>query len=254
MLAALLLATGLVACTGDGDTPSSPTTTPAPAPTVDDGIVLDAGDLSVVVHVLPGASVAEQAAEDGSTRATVLRIPDPTATPSPEGSVTLVRLAPPDGASATVLADGSVTFADAAGTLVGGLAAPTGQHGAALVAAADGLLDLTVPDDAADDVVLWLTSSALLDAQWGDQEGGRSLSVTPAAWTRAGGLAEQDLAWAQLVAREPEADSTSMHDQLVCHMLGAPTKDTWNLEPWRPAVDLVTLVSTKCNPTEADAG
>lgn len=248
-----MLAAGLAACAPDPDA-SAPVTTPAPQPTVSDGIVLEAGDLSLVVHVLPGASVAEQAAEDGSTRATVLRIPDPSATPTADGSVTLVRLTPADGTSATLLADGSVTFANGAGTLVGGLAAPTGQHGAALVAGPDGALDLVVPDDADGDVVLWLTSSALLDAQWGDQEGGRSLSVTPTAWTRAGGLAEQDLAWAQLVGREPEADSTSMHDQLVCHMLGAPTKDTWNLEPWRPEVDLVTLVSTKCNPTEADAG
>ncbi|NYI58318.1 DUF2599 domain-containing protein [Cellulomonas soli] len=217
-------------------------------------VPLVAGDLTLTARVLPGASITSAPGEDGSTQATVLQVAPATTTASAAADVTLVEIVPPDGTTATVLSDGSATLADATGALVGGFSTPTGPHGAALVATADGTLDVVVPSDATQEVGLWLASSALLGTVWGDQEGGRSLSVSPTAWARAGSLAAQELVWSQLVAREPEADATTMHDQLLCHMLGAPTKDTWNLEPWRPEVDLVTLVATKCNPTETDAG
>ncbi len=39
-----------------------------------------------------------------------------------------------------------------------------------------------------------------------------------------------------------------MHDQLTCHALGAPDKETWNLEPWRPDVGLLAVLAAACNP------
>jgi hypothetical protein len=40
-----------------------------------------------------------------------------------------------------------------------------------------------------------------------------------------------------------------MHDQLVCHGIGAPDKATWNLEPWRPDVGLLAVLAAGCNPS-----
>jgi hypothetical protein len=110
------------------------------------------------------------------------------------------------------------------------------------------------------------TEPALLDATWavrGD-EGGRSLQVTPAPWVRAAArlalsdisnventqaaLAAVDQLWAELKEKEPGADSLGMYNQLACHLLGAPDKDTWNLEPWRPEVDFIATVAAQCNP------
>ncbi|WP_277511965.1 DUF2599 domain-containing protein [Cellulosimicrobium cellulans] len=102
---------------------------------------------------------------------------------------------------------------------------------------------------AAWDAVVPLASQAVRSTDWGEREGGRSLAVDPTAWARAAGQAGQELVWAQLVAAEPEIDTPTMHDQLVCHAVGAPDKTTWNLEPWRPAVGLLATMAARCNPT-----
>ncbi|WP_129336470.1 DUF2599 domain-containing protein [Cellulomonas endophytica] len=114
------------------------------------------------------------------------------------------------------------------------------------------VVTLTVPAGAVGDVPLWLADVTVLDATWGQREGGRSLAVEPSAWARAGGQAAGVGVWAQVVAREPEADLPTMRDQLWCHQLGAPEKDTWNLEPWRPEVDTLTLLAAGCNPVDGD--
>jgi hypothetical protein len=183
--------------------------------------------------------------------------------------------------------DGTLTVLDDAGTPVGGLAAPrvVGPHGAqqpgdgAALGDATGdegvttdgpssgplrlvLVDAhhaevtlapaggTVGDGAAAwDVVVSLGTQAVRSTDWGEREGGRSLAVDPTAWARAAGRAGQELVWAQLVAAEPEADIPTMHDQLVCHAVGAPDKATWNLEPWRPDVGLLATMAARCNPT-----
>ncbi|CPU68017.1 Protein of uncharacterised function (DUF2599) [Mycobacteroides abscessus] len=62
------------------------------------------------------------------------------------------------------------------------------------------------------------------------------------------GTATAGSAGTQVVAAEPEADTPTMHDQLVCHAVGAPDKATWNLEPWRPDVGLLATMSARCNP------
>ena len=89
---------------------------------------------------------------------------------------------------------------------------------------------------------------AIESATWGENEGGRSLAVDPADWARHAGDAGLDLIRTQLAAAEPEAASTTMEDQLVCHALGAPDKNTWNLEPWRPEVGLILTATAHCNP------
>lgn len=99
------------------------------------------------------------------------------------------------------------------------------------------------------DVVVPLGTQAVRSTDWGEREGGRSLAVDPTAWARAAGQAGQELVWAQLVAAEPEIDTPTMHDQLVCHAVGAPDKATWNLEPWRPDVGLLATMAERCNPT-----
>ncbi|GEM_PF-541850 len=102
---------------------------------------------------------------------------------------------------------------------------------------------------AAWDVVVTLATQAVRSTDWGEREGGRSLAVDATAWARAAGRAGQELVWAQVVAAEPEADTPTMHDQLVCHAVGAPDKATWNLERWRPDVGLLATMAARCNPT-----
>lgn len=91
-------------------------------------------------------------------------------------------------------------------------------------------------------------TQAIDSATWGENEGGRSLAVDPADWARHAGQAGVDLIRTQLVAAEPDAGSTTMGDQLVCHAVGAPDKATWNLEPWRPEVGLILTATAQCNP------
>lgn len=89
---------------------------------------------------------------------------------------------------------------------------------------------------------------AIESATWGENEGGRSLAVDPTDWARYAGQAGLDLIRTQLVAAEPDADTSTMGDQLVCHAVGAPDKSTWNLEPWRPDVGLILTATAQCNP------
>jgi len=142
--------------------------------------------------------------------------------------------------------DGSVVVLGAEGVPTAGIARPEG--GVFSVLEPD-LLGLTA-DTAAPSpgVTVWLAEEALLGLSWGEREGGRSLAVVPNDWTRAGGEAALALAWAQIVAAEPEVDAATMRDQLACHMLGAPDKETWNLEPWRPDVGLLEVLAARCNP------
>ena len=58
-----------------------------------------------------------------------------------------------------------------------------------------------------------------------------------------------EAALAAVVALAPEADTNGMHDQFLCHALGAADKATWNLEPWRPDVGSMATLVARCNPT-----
>ncbi|TFF12798.1 DUF2599 domain-containing protein [Cellulosimicrobium terreum] len=133
-------------------------------------------------------------------------------------------------------------------TLVG--TAGTAPGGGDAAGAPDGDPDgtATTDDAGAWEVVVPLGTRAVRSTDWGEREGGLSLAVDPTAWARAAGQAGQELVWAQVVAAEPEADTPTMHDQLVCHAVGALDKATWNLEPWRPDVGLLATMSARCNP------
>lgn len=99
-------------------------------------------------------------------------------------------------------------------------------------------------------VRLTVAPRAVESATWADDvEGGRSLQVDPTAFGRSGSAAALEAVRAELVASEPDAGTTVMDHQLRCHALGARSKDTWNLEAWRPEVDYLAYLLARCNPT-----
>ena len=202
-------------------------------------------------------SLAALAQEDllGTSRYTV------TVEPETSGRTTIALFAAPEGAAFEVLLDGSVVVRDAAGVALAGLPAPLGSGGAAGSAARYEtvgtdllrLVDVGPPtgeqDEAAPrEVSFWPSDAAVTSLVWGDREGGLSLAVTPDEWARSAGEAGVEVVWSQIVESEPEADVPGMYDQLACHALGAPDKDAWNLEPWRPAVGLLQTLAARCNP------
>ena len=88
-------------------------------------------------------------------------------------------------------------------------------------------------------------------AHWGDLS---SLRVYP---TQAGRAASTnfvgpDEAWSEVLALSPDADTSGMRQQFVCHWqlaeFAQPGKVSWNLEPWRPVVDDSQMVASGCNP------
>lgn len=70
--------------------------------------------------------------------------------------------------------------------------------------------------------------------------------------------AATDEAWREVLALAPDADTPGMRAQFVCHWdfaeLAAPGKTSWDLEPWRPAVDGNTMLIAGCNPGGAEKG
>lgn len=222
-------------------------TSPASSATAPDAVtVRDTGmPLGEAAHagpaagsLLPVAGAAVQVVDqmDGSVLLTL---------DGPPG--VLAWAAPPQGGRAEVQADGSVTLHDEAGTVAAAVDAPVAADGSRGRWRAQGeVLALEGPTGAVSFVV---GSAALEGATWGDAEGGRSLAVVPAGWVRRGSLAAQHALASQLAGAEPEAASASMQAQLWCHVLGAPDKASWNIEPWRPEVSTTTMLTTRCNPT-----
>ncbi|WP_200938482.1 DUF2599 domain-containing protein [Cellulomonas sp. Root137] len=233
--AAVLLAVMLAACTPSRAEPPalpSPTASPTPTATTDPtdpdvlratGTPVASGAVALTV-VPPGTDVRTD--DDGSAHVTA------------PGEALVVA---PVGMTLTALADGSAVVRDAGGVFVGGLV--TEPRGAGLSQVGPEVLRLDTGSAG-----LWFTTAVVLGAVWGEAEGGRSLAVTPSAWARAGSQAAQEGLWAQVVALAPDADSPGMQAQLECHELGAPDKATWNLEPWRPEVGLVEMITARCNP------
>jgi hypothetical protein len=89
---------------------------------------------------------------------------------------------------------------------------------------------------------------AIRSAHWVERSDGPSLFVDPAEWVRLGGQAEWEQAMDELAALHPEAASESMRNQFICHAVGAPDKETWNLEPWREDIGLLGFALAACNP------
>ena len=225
----------LAGCTAgpDAPVPSVPVTvSPSPSPSVE---VTDPAMLRTTgVPVTSGPVTLTVAAADLS----VTVQDDGSALVDAPGSLVVA----PEGLTLEALSDGSAVVRDGSGAFVAGLTPQ--PWGARLVQVNPEVVRLTADGDAS----IWFTSTAVQSAVWGEAEGGRSLAVTPSAWARAGSMAAQDGLWAQVVALAPDADSPGMKAQLECHELGAPDKDTWNLEPWRPEVGGLEMISARCNP------
>jgi hypothetical protein len=190
-----------------------------------------------------------------------------TLTLAPGGTARLALVSP---GALDVDSDGSITVLDGAGTPVAAITPPEPPQDAAdaprievvdtdathaRVEVGDRVRPTQGPSPSGTasptaplTVTFAVGTHALDGATWGDNEGGRSLAVDPADWARHAGQAGLDLIRTQLVAVEPDAGSTTMGDQLVCHAVGAPDKSTWNLEPWRPDVGLILTATAQCNP------
>lgn len=182
----------------------------------------------------------------------------------PPGDTARLELASPG--TLDVDADGSVAVLDADELPVAAMSPPAPPSGASdeeprveVEAVDDTHAELSVDqpraaDGAGDEnrqkvqLTFVVGTQAIESATWGENEGGRSLAVAPTGWARHAGDAGLDLIRTQLVAAEPDADSKTMEDQLVCHAVGAPDKTTWNLEPWRPEVGLILTATAHCNP------
>ncbi|MCC2315871.1 DUF2599 domain-containing protein [Cellulomonas xiejunii] len=235
------------ASTGDTGTPDA--AAPGSGPVRDSGMLLG-GPAALgrdVGSLLPadGTHVQVEDSMDGSTVTTVTT---PATAAGPSG--TLGWVAPPRGGRSEVQGDGSVTLHDEAGAVVAALAAPAGTDGARGTWRPVG--DVLALDAPTSSVTFVVGLAALESATWGDADGGRSLLVVPADWVRRGSLAAQHALVSELALAEPESGSASMQAQLWCHVLGAPEKASWNIEPWRPEVPTSTMLLTRCNPTDAD--
>lgn len=247
-LVTALLSVLLVACSPSAAEPQptappgAPTSAPATAtPTADptdpavvreSGTPVTSGPVTLWVTA-PAVDVRTE--DDGSVRVS-----------APAGSL---LLAAPAGATVSALTDGSAVVLDAAGAFLGGLTSDPWD--VQVVQVGPEVVRLTTDSDQTATVStgFWFTASAVASAVWGEAEGGRSLAVTPTAWARAGSQAAREGLWAQVVALAPDADLPGMRAQLECHELGAPDKATWNLEPWRPEVDAIEMIRSRCNPS-----
>ncbi|BBZ25564.1 DUF2599 domain-containing protein [Mycolicibacter hiberniae] len=97
-------------------------------------------------------------------------------------------------------------------------------------------------------------------AEWASYDDGLSLRVYPSASARAAALrldaAAGEQAWREVLQHAPEADRPGMREQFLCHWnyaeFARPGKLSWNLEPWRPVVDWVTMLESGCNPGAAE--
>ncbi|MEV0354592.1 DUF2599 domain-containing protein [Nocardia sp. NPDC050697] len=89
--------------------------------------------------------------------------------------------------------------------------------------------------------------------EWTANEDGARLLVFPTeAGRRTPFPGAENRAWLEVLTAAPDADTPGMYDQFRCHWvwarLAAPTKPSWNLEPWRPAVGYDAVVQAACNP------
>lgn len=88
---------------------------------------------------------------------------------------------------------------------------------------------------------------------WASTAVGPSLQIYPTSDGRAS-IADDgaEVAWREVLALAPDADTPGMKAQFVCHWNFAravdPNKPSWNLEPQRPVVDDSTMIATRCNP------
>jgi hypothetical protein len=77
---------------------------------------------------------------------------------------------------------------------------------------------------------------------------GPSLHVFPTQAGRDAPAELQRAEWDAVLALAPDADSPGMREQFDCHQSFAKSKESWNLEPWRPAVGGAEMLASGCNP------
>ncbi len=253
-VAAVVATVALAGCTGGPDPAPAPTADPTTAAATE--VAVTSGDVTLTARAA-GGDLRTGPGPDGATGLT-LDLPA-------AAEAVVLTLVPPPGSSLEVLTDRSAVLRDGTGTAVAALDAPVLAGDAADAgwaaradAAAGGTAtwSLSPPvgtgpaEPAGGTVTAALATVALREATWRDldDEGGRSLAVAPTDAVRAGGLASEELLWAEIVAQEPDADAPGVRDQLTCHVVGAPDKATWNLEPWRPDVGLLATLAARCNP------
>ncbi|MGH3724038.1 MAG: DUF2599 domain-containing protein [Mycobacterium sp.] len=92
----------------------------------------------------------------------------------------------------------------------------------------------------------------IAETRWDSTSMGRTLRVYPTPLGRTYAAPDgADIAWAEVVALAPDAQSPGMRMQFDCHWYGRafiPDKPSWNLEPWRPPVDEGFMALSQCNP------
>jgi hypothetical protein len=284
VLAVSVLVSLVSGCTPGSPGAGTPGTTATPATTAPSATDPTAADIrttgaalapnGVAVATVTGSTVAAGPTTDpdGSVhlqlvvKAAGATAGPPTAGPTPTAGTAaapapgpLAWLTGPAGSTAAVLEDGSAVISGSDGSFLVGLTAPTPRARFTVVGTPAAVLRIDRvagsglgPTDPGAPVTTWLSGVAVVSATWGEAEGGRSLEITPSEWARTGTLAAQQGLWTQLVAQHPDANSPTMHEQLLCHVLGAAGKSTWHIEPWRPQVDALTMLRTRCNPTAAD--
>ncbi|UZF57371.1 DUF2599 domain-containing protein [Gordonia polyisoprenivorans] len=89
--------------------------------------------------------------------------------------------------------------------------------------------------------------------QWVQTQVGPSLQIYP---TPSGRKTTSDngadVAWAEVLALAPNADTPGMRAQFDCHWtyarIVASDKPSWNIEPDRPVVSQQEMINTMCNP------
>lgn len=252
-----------------GTDPTTQAQTPANAPLIIDvsvtpgtGKAPTSGDATLTVVSTPAggasdAAIAEAASDGNSGQIVTATIPDA----GPEPLVRLVVDAQP-GSSLVMAGDGTGAVVSPSGALVAGFTAPVVVDAAGTPLPASwqppeagdpsGLaVDLVADPPAAAyplTVTVHLGTTVVAGTEWGNREGGESLAVTPSAWGRVSGQTGVAFGWADVVRREPAADTPVMEKQFRCHQLGAPDKATWNLEPWRPDVSYLDYLLARCNP------
>ena len=99
---------------------------------------------------------------------------------------------------------------------------------------------------------------------WVRYDGLPTLRVYPSAAGRdvAGQLgktaAQTEEAWREILSLAPDAATAGMREQFLCHWnfaeFAQPGKTSWDLEPWRPAVDDSDMLLAGCNPGGAEPG
>lgn len=99
---------------------------------------------------------------------------------------------------------------------------------------------------------------------WVRYDGLPTLRVYPSAAGRdvAGQLgktaAQTEEAWREILSLAPDAATAGMREQFLCHWnfaeFAQPGKTSWDLEPWRPAVDDSDMLLAGCNPGGVELG